>query len=87
MRCTFAEFLVEGYDLDSLKKRKVALTPEERDQVIKAGAVWSDGRAGVWKAKDAKGNFVYGSNTHRAFSAEKSLATAIKKFDFIKSTS
>lgn len=92
MNLTFSQFLSEGYDMKSLKAKKVALTDEERKAVIDAGAVWHMGKDGtptpaVWKSKNSKGEFVYVCNTHRAAAVEKTLKAAIKAFDFIETTS
>lgn len=89
---TFKEFLTEGtYDLKGLKKRKVPLTPEEREQVMKAGAVWHHGPSGeetpaVWKTTDSQGKTLYVCNTHRAGQVKPTLKGAIKAYDFIKTT-
>ncbi len=79
-------------DLKTLKKNKVALTDEERKKVMDAGATWHHGLNGkpspaVWKGKDGKGKMWFVCNTHRAFAAEDTLAKAIKKYDFIETTS
>jgi len=94
MRCTFTEFLAEGYDFESLKKRKVPLTDEEREQVMANKAVWHMGHhngkpsSAIWKAKTSNGKIVYGCNTHRAFQVRPTLKGAISIFhSFIKGTS
>ena len=84
-------FLEEAYDYKLLKKNKVPLEPEEREKVMKAGAVWHSGpngeaQAAVWKTKDSKGNVKYCCNTHRAIQIKDTLAGAIKAFDFIRTT-
>ena len=79
--------LFEYYKYSDLKDMKLRLEPEEREQAIKAGAHWSDGRCGIWKARTKSGEIVYGSNTHRAMSVKPTLGQAIKAFPFIKSTS
>lgn len=91
-KVTFKQFLVEGYDFKKLKNNKVSLTDEERSEVMSAKAVWNHGPNGeetpaVWKSKDSKGKFVFLTNTHRAYAAEKSLKAAINKYhSFIKGT-
>jgi hypothetical protein len=75
-----------------LKDNKIALTKEERQEVIDAKAVWHMGpngkeTAAVWKSKDSKGKIVYVTNTHRAYRSASTLKGAIKEFhDFIKGT-
>jgi hypothetical protein len=78
-------------EMETLKKNKVKLTPEERTEVMKAKAVWHHGADGaetpaIWKAV-VKDQTWYVTNTHRAYQAKKTLKAAIKAFhDFIKST-
>lgn len=78
-------------DMKTLKKHKVKLTDEERDQVMKAGAVWHQGPGGgespgVWKSV-VNGKVWYVCNTHRTMAAKPTLRGAIAAFDFIQSTS
>lgn len=77
--------------MDTLKKNKVKLTPEERDQVMSEKAVWHHGPQGeetpaVWKSI-IKGQTWFVTNTHRAYQAKKTLKAAINSYhNFIKST-
>jgi len=89
----FREFLFEsGFDIKGLKKRRKALSKEERDKVMAADACWESDEPngektpGIWKTTDSKGNICYCSNTHRAISIKGTLSDAIKAFKFIKST-
>ena len=75
----------ESFDFKTLKKRKVALEPEERDEAMKAKAVWHPGNhdkpvCAIWKSKKANGEVVYGCNTHRVFQVAPTLKGAIEKF-------
>jgi hypothetical protein len=72
--------------LESLKKGRRTLTPEERNQVVSAGAVWSDGSPGVWKSM-VNGKTWYVCNTHRSYECKPTIEGAIKSFEFIESTS
>ena len=78
-------------EMANLKKNKVNLTDKERDEVMKAKAVWHHGANGeetaaVWKSV-IRGETWYVTNTHRAYQAKKTLKGAIKSFhDFIKGT-
>jgi hypothetical protein len=94
----FADFfsqilLVESSGFETLKKNKVPLTDEERDEVMKRKAVWNMGRDGkptaaVWKSKNPKtGEITYVTHTHRAYNTAPTLKGAIGKFhSFIKGT-
>jgi len=80
----------KGPAMATLKKNKVKLTDDERNEVMKAKAVWHHGPKGeatpaVWKSV-IKGETWYVTNTHRAYQAKKTLKAAIKAFDFIKTT-
>lgn len=93
-RSQHIQSLLEGgsYDFSDLKKRKVPLDPEERDHVMKSGAVWhmshmKEPTPGVWKAKTKEGKVVYGCNTHRAYHLASTLKGAIRAFPRIESTS
>ena len=75
-----------------LKDNKKPLTSEERDEAIKAKAVWHHGPNGeetpaVWKSVNSKGDTTYITDTHRAWRKASTLKGAIKEYhDFIKST-
>jgi len=75
-----------------LQDNKVPLTPEERQQVMDAKAVWHHGPNGegtpaVWKSVDKKGKATYVTNTHRAYNDRPTLKAAIRRYhDFIKGT-
>lgn len=78
----------------NLQDNKVALTKEERAEVMKKKAVWyfSPGNKpspAVWKSKHPKtGKITYVTHTHRAYNTAPTLKGAIGRFhDFIKSTS
>lgn len=78
-------------EMKSLKKNKVKMSDEERDQAMRAGAVWHHGPAGeetcgIQKAT-IKGKDWYWCATHRAYQAKPTLKGAIKAFEFIKTTS
>jgi hypothetical protein len=81
----------QGPKFDTLKKGKVDLSPEERDQVMKAKAVWHHGPKGeetpaVWKSI-VNGIKWFTTNTHRAYQTRPTLKGGIEIFhDFIKST-
>lgn len=84
--------LQESKNLEDLKKNKIPLTDEERDEVMKSKAVWHHGQNGkpspaVWKSKDKKGKITFVTNTHRAFNTASTLKGAISKYhSFIKGT-
>lgn len=78
--------LMESPNQDKLKKNRRPLTDEEKKEVIQKGAVWEDGRPGVWKAV-VDGKTWYVCNTHRAIQIKPTLKGAIKAFEFIKTTS
>lgn len=76
--------------MDTLKKGKIKLEPEEREQAIKAGAVWHPGNrdepvCAIWKSV-VRGKTWYGCNTHRCYQAKPTLKGAIAAFDFVQST-
>lgn len=79
-------------EFEILKKNKIALTPEEREQAMTAKAVWHPGNhdkpvCAIWKSKRANGDVVFGCNTHRAYNVAPTLKGAIHKFhSFIKGT-
>ena len=80
-----------GPEFKTLKKNKVALSKEERAEVMKAKATWNHGPKGqptpaVWKSV-VDGKTWYVTNTHRAMNSAKTLKGAINKYhNFIKST-
>ena len=85
-------FLIkEGYEFKTLKDNKLPLTPEEREEVMNAKAVWHHGPNGketpaISKA-EVRGKTIYFTYTHRAFDSAPTLKGAIKCFhDFIKET-
>lgn len=88
------EILTEGgAQFDKLQKNKKPLTPEEREQVMKAKAVWHHGPNGeatpaVWKSVDPKTKkTTYVTHTHRAYNTATTLKGAISKYhSFIKDT-
>jgi hypothetical protein len=88
------EILTEGgAQFDKLQKNKKPLTPEEREQVMKAKAVWHHGPNGeatpaVWKSVDPKTKkTTYITHTHRAYNTATTLKGAISKYhSFIKDT-
>jgi hypothetical protein len=91
----FYEFLTEDDKSKrrwkNLKDNRMNLEPEEREKVLKAGAVWHHGpkgepTTGVWKSKDKAGNTKYICNTHRACAIKDTLSAAITAFKFIKTT-
>jgi hypothetical protein len=88
------KFLLENKisEFKNLKNNKVALSPEERTEVIRTKAVWqssSDSKPtpAVWKSVLKNGKTKYVTNTHRAYNTASTLKGAIKKFHtFIKGT-
>ena len=82
-----------GPDIKALKKGRRALTPEERAEVMKRGAVWhhawKDGKQvpspAVWKSV-VNGKTWWATNTHRAGAVKDTLKGAINAFRFIKTT-
>jgi predicted phosphodiesterase len=86
-------FLLEKKnEFEKLKDNQVQLSKEEREEVMKAKAVWHHGPNGeetsaVWKSKNKDGSFIYVTHTHRAYNTAKTLKAAINKYHkFIKST-
>ena len=74
-----------------LKDNKVPLTKEERDEAMKAGAVWHPSNhdkpvCAIWKSRRPNGSFVFGCNTHRAMQVKNTLKGAIQAFKFVKTT-
>lgn len=90
---TFREFLIEASKFAQLQKNKKPLLDEEREQVMKADAVWHHGQKGektpaVWKSINKDGKSTYVTHTHRAYNTAPTLKGAIRRFhDFIKGTS
>jgi hypothetical protein len=83
--------LNESPEMKTLKKNKVKLDPEEREQAMKAGATWHPGNhenptCAVWKAV-VNGKTWYVCNTHRCYQARPTLKGAISAFDYVKTTS
>lgn len=80
-------------DFNQLKKNKVALSADERQQCLDADAVWHHGPGGqpslaVWKSVNPKTKkTTYVTNTHRAFNTAPTLKGAIGRYhSFIKGT-
>lgn len=73
-----------GPHFDTLEKSKVELTDTEREQVMKAKAVWHFSPAGkpspAIKKAIVRGKTYYYCNTHRCYQSAKTLAGAIDKF-------
>lgn len=81
----------KGPQIKILKKNKVSLTLEEREEVMKNKAVWHHGPNGeetpaIQKAV-VNGKTWYWCATHRAGQVRSTLKGAIKSFDFVKTTS
>jgi len=88
--CLVENLLCEAPEMATIKKHKVKLEPEEREQAMKAGAVWHHSPDGsptcaIWKAV-VNGKTWYGCNTHRCYQAKPTLRGAISAFKFVKST-
>lgn len=74
--------LFETPEFETLKKNKVKLTDEERDEAMKADACWHPGNqdkptCAIWKSV-VRGKTYFGCNIHRAFN--------VRFHDFIKGT-
>ena len=93
---TFSEWLVEekydgrsGPDFKTLKKNRKDLTPEEREEVMRAKAVWNftgSPTPAVWKS-EVNGKTWFVTNTHRAYNVTPTLKGTIRRYhDFIKGT-
>ena len=83
-------YLTESPEIETLKKHAVHLDPEERAQVMKAGAVWHHGLNGeatpaVRKAV-VNNKTWYFCATHRAGQVRPTLKGAISAFEFVKTT-
>lgn len=84
-----------GPRMDTLKKHKVKMDPEERDQAMAAGAVWHYGppdatgrgaeSCAIWKSV-VNGKTWYVCHTHRCYQARPTLRGAINAFKFVKTT-
>jgi len=75
-----------GPEMATLKKNKVTLSKDEREEVKKLKAEWSDKRSAIFKAV-IKGKTWYVTHTHRAYQCAPTIKGAAKKFhDFIKET-
>lgn len=91
---TFKEYLLEGNEYENLKKNKVPLTDKEREECLKAKAVWHNHPnpkynpiPAVWKSVNSKGKSTYVVNTHRAWNKASTLKGAINRYHtFIKGT-
>lgn len=78
--------LGKGFPFSKLKDNKVNLSKEEREQVAKNKAEWSDGRAAIFKSLINNKPY-YVTHTHRAFKYSPKLEEACKMFhNFIKET-
>lgn len=85
------QLLDESPEIKTLKDNAIPLEPDERAQVMKAGAVWHHGRNGeatpaVRKAV-VNGKTWYWCATHRAGRVKSTLKGAINAFEFVKTTS
>lgn len=77
-----------------LKKNKVPLTKEERQECLDRECTWNNHPNPklnpvpvVWKGKDSSGKLWYVTNTHRAYNKAPILKGAIRRYhDFIKGT-
>jgi hypothetical protein len=85
-------YIIEGKEFKTIKDNKIPLTDEERDDCMKAKAVWHPENhdipcCAIWKSKGKDGKIVYGSNTHRCYQTSNTLKGAIKKFhEVVKET-
>ena len=81
---TRTEIQESGPHFDTLEKSKVKLTDSEREQTIKAKAIWHHGPAGkpspAIKKAVIRGRTYYYCNTHRCYQSAPTIAGAIKKF-------
>ena len=82
--------LTKASEIQRLKKQRIPLTEEEREECLKKKAVWhftGKPTPAVWKAKQANGKIIYVTNTHRAYNTASTLKGAISKYhSFIKTT-
>ncbi|KKL14288.1 hypothetical protein LCGC14_2517200 [marine sediment metagenome] len=85
------ELFEKKSEFEVLKNNKIPLDDEERDKVMKAGAVWHHGLKGkpspaVWKSKDSNGKTKYVCHTHRMYQVRDTLSAAIKSYDKVKTS-
>jgi len=82
----FKLWLEKSTEFEILKKNKKPLDSEEKEQAMKAGAVWhfsNKPSCAIFQTKDSKGQKFYFSNTHRTYSKSKTLKGAIRDFKTI----
>jgi hypothetical protein len=93
MKLPIIQSLREQSKFDALKKNKVPLTPEEKQECLDKKAVWhfshnKQPTAAVWKSENNNKKTTYITSSHRAYNTAKTLKGAIGRFhDFIKGTS
>jgi hypothetical protein len=66
-----------------LKASRKPLEGDEKAKAMKAGCVWhftGHPTCAIWKGTDTAGKSWYVSNTHRAYSKDKTLDQAIKRW-------
>ena len=91
-KCPKCGVVNEGKEFKTLRDNKLALTDEERKEVIGKKAVWHHGPNGeetpaVFKTKDNSGKTWYVTNTHRVYQKRPTLKGAISIFhSFVKGT-
>lgn len=82
--------LTESPKIKTLKDNARQLSPEERDQVMKAGAVWNHGPNGektpAVRKSVVKGKTWYWCATHRAYKVKPTFKAAIKAYDWVETT-
>lgn len=91
---TFKEFLAEASKMEALKKNKVPLADEEREECLRKKAVWHNHPnpkcnpiPAVWKSVNKNGKTTYVTDTHRAYNTASTLKGAIGRYHkFIKGT-
>lgn len=79
----FKLWLEKSTEFQVLKKNKKPLDAQEKEEAMKAGAVWhfSDSpTCAIFQTKNSKGEKFYFSNTHRAYAKDKTLKGAIRSF-------
>jgi len=67
-------------NFEKLKDNKVPLSKEEKEEVYKSKATWSNGDSAVWKSVNKDGKTTYVTHTHRACGKADTLKGAISKF-------